>query len=154
MKISEIQIDPEKLENGAWVKEIPEMEGLELRVRGIGCAEFRKLQAKLFEAIPRSRRLKGRVSQEDQDRILDTCLHRVILLDWRGIEDDADQPIAYEKGLALEYLTNPKFKKFREAVVWAASTVAEDDAADVEEAVGNSPPPSAGTSTGEAENPS
>ena len=39
MKMNEMTIDPDRLENGAWVDDIPEMEGL--RTQGAWLAEFR-----------------------------------------------------------------------------------------------------------------
>lgn len=150
MKLSEIKVDPAKIEAGAWVDEIPEFDGVRLKVRGLGCKEMQKLQRTLFDAIPRSRRPKGKVSQEDQDRILDRCLHEVILLDWEGLQNDDDTPMAYDKGKALTFITDPAFKKFRDAVIWAADTIANDKAEAVNAAVGNSPPSSGGNSPGEA----
>lgn len=150
MKIGEIKVDPAKIEAGAWVDEIPEFDGVRLKVRGLGCKEQQKLQRTLFEAIPRSRRPKGKVSQEDQDRILDRCLHEVILLDWEGLQNDDDSAMAYDKAKALTFITDPAFKKFRDAVIWAADTVANDKAETVEAAVGNSQASSAGNSPGEA----
>ncbi len=150
MKLSEIKVDPAKIEAGAWVDEIPEFDGVRLKVRGLGCKEMEKLQRSLFEAIPRSRRPKGKVSKEDQDRILDRCLHEVILLDWDGLQNDDDTPMAFDKAKALTFITEPAFKKFREAVIWAADTIANDKAEAVEAAVGNSQPSSGGSSPGEA----
>lgn len=149
MKLSDVKVDPAKIEAGAWVDGIPEFEGVRLKVRGLGCKEMQKLQRSLFEAIPRSRRPKGKVSQEDQDRILDRCLHEVILLDWDGLQNDDDTPMAYDKAKALTFITDPAFKKFREAVVWAADTVANDKAEAFEATVGNSAASSAGSSHGE-----
>jgi hypothetical protein len=149
VKLSEIKVDPAKIEAGAWVDGIPEFEGVRLKVRGLGCKEQQKLSRALFDAIPRSRRPKGKVSQEDQDRILDRCLHEVILLDWDGLQNDDDTPMPYDKAKALTFITDPAFRKFRDAVVWAADTIANDKAEAVEATVGNSQPSSAGNSPGE-----
>jgi len=154
MKMSDIAIDPEKLEHGAWVGDIPELGDIELRVRGMGCAEFRKLQSKLIEAIPRKRRLKGKLRQEDNDDVMDACLHRVILLDWRGIEGENGTPQPYDRDLALRWIKEPRFRKFREGIIWAAATVAEDIGEATDAALGNSQTPSAGISNGAPENPS
>ncbi|KRE02598.1 hypothetical protein ASE61_15080 [Bosea sp. Root670] len=148
MKISELKIDPVKREEGAWIGDLPEMGGVRLHVRGIGCAEFRKLQAKLVEALPRSKRIGGRIAQEEQDRITGECLHRTILLGWEGFENDDGSPIEYSAEQAKAFMTEPAFSKIREAVVTAASLVAEGVAADTEELAGNSPASSVGSSTG------
>lgn len=149
MKMSSIAIDPTKREQGAWVSDIPELPGVSLKVRGADCAEARKLRASLVEQIPRQRRLRGRIEPEDQDKITDAILHRVLLLDWSGIEDDQDQPIPYSKDQALEYLSDPRFTVFRSGALWAANIVAEDKDVGAEADVGNSSKSSAGSSSGE-----
>jgi hypothetical protein len=154
VKIGEIKIDPAKQEQGAWVKDIPEMGEVQLKVRGTACVEFRKLQAQLIEQVPRSRRVRGRLSQEDQDSIMDACLHRVALLDWKGFQNDDGSELPYDRDLAKTFISDPAYRKIREAILWAASSVAEDLTAVIEDVVGNSPTPSAGSSNGAAANPS
>jgi hypothetical protein len=151
MKMSAIAIDPNRRELGAWVKDIPDLPGVELKVRGSDCAEARKLRTVLIEQIPRARRLRGRIAQEDRDEIETAVLHRVLLQDWRGIEDDDDKPEAYSKDKALAYLTDPRFTTFRNGVIWATNVVAEDQEAGTEADAGNSSKPSAGKSSGATE---
>ncbi len=145
MRLNDIAIDPVKFEQGAWVENIPEMGGLRLKVRGIGNADFRRLSAKLYEAEPRQYKVGGKLDPERQDAITATCLVNTVLIDWDGLRDQNDQPIPYSKDFARELLTKPEFRRFREAVTWAASVVADDVAADTEEAGKNSPPPSSGS---------
>lgn len=148
MKMSSIAIDPTKREQGAWVSDIPELPGVRLKVRGSECAEARRLRSALIEQLPRQKRIRARLDAEDQDQITGAVLHRVLLLDWDGIEDDQDQPVPYSKEQALEYLTDPRFSVFRSGALWAANVVAEDqDAAKVDD-VGNSSKSSAGSSSG------
>lgn len=151
MKMSAIAIDPERRELGAWVKDIPDLPGVELKVRGSDCADARKLRTVLIEQIPRARRLRGRISQEDQDAIEIAVLHRVLLQDWSGIEDDDDKPLAFSKELALQYLEDPRFTTFRRGVIWATNVVAEDQEAGMEADAGNSSKRSAGGSSGAKE---
>lgn len=150
MKLSEIKVDAAKIEAGAWVDGIPEFDGVRLKVRGLGCKEQQKLQRSLSDAIPRSRRPKGKIADEDQERILNRALVEVILLDWEGLQNDDDTPMAYDKGKAQTFITDPAFRKFRDAVIWAADTVANDKVEAVEAAVGNSQTSSGGNSPGEA----
>lgn len=126
MKLSEIRIDPEKLEQGDWVGDIPEMGELRLKVRGIGNSDFRRMQAKLTEAEPRQYRISGRLPPERQDAITAKCLLHTVLIDWDGVLDDDDQPIPYSQEFAQDLLTKPEFRRFREAVAWAATVVAEN----------------------------
>lgn len=148
MKMSSIAIDPTKREEGAWVSDIPELPGVRLKVRGAECAEARKLRTLLIEQIPRQKRIRGRLDAEDQDQITSAVLHRVLLLDWDGIEDEQDQPVPYSKEQALEYLTDARFTVFRSGALWAANVVAEDQETSKVDDVGNSSKSSAGSSSG------
>lgn len=150
MKMSSIAIDPTKREEGAWVSEIPELPGVRLKVRGSDCAEARRLRNSLIEELPRAQRIRARVDLVDMDKINTAILHRVLLLDWDGIEDEQEppQPIPYSKDQALEYLTNPRFSVFRSGVLWAANVVAEDQETAKADDVGNSSKSSAGSSSG------
>lgn len=150
MKPSSVKVDPAKIEAGAWVDEIPEFDGVRLRVRGFGCKEQKKLSRSLNDQIPRSRKIKGKMSDEDQEAILNQCLHQVILLDWDGLKNDDDSPMLYDKELAKLFCTDPAYRIIRDAVIYAADFVANDKAEAVECAVGNSQPTSDGSSPGVA----
>lgn len=131
MKLSERKIDPQKREEGAWVKDIPEWDDLRLKVRGIGNKEWAKREQALILAVPRARRANG-LSRDDRDRINGILLRDHALIDWRGLEDDEGKPELYSKELANKYLTQPEYEPFRDAVLWAASVVAERGSAEIE----------------------
>lgn len=136
MKLSAIKVNADAIEHGAWVKNLPEMGDLELKVRGIGNAEYRRLYASLADAAPRSDRQDGRLTPEASERIATRCLLDTVLLDWRGLEDDAG-PVAFSKETAEKLLTDPNFRLFRDAVAIAASRVAETREQAGEEAAKN-----------------
>lgn len=133
MDLNDLRIDVSRQEDGGWVDNIPEMGDLRLRVRGLNNASWRKLQATLYNAVPRNKRPGGQVDPDEQDRITGICLRDTCLLDWDGVTQNGE-PVAYSRELANKLLTDPQFRKFREAVIWAAMTVAEQDAADAEDA--------------------
>jgi hypothetical protein len=137
MKFSEGQIDPVRLEEGAWVENIPEMGGLRFKVRGAGNADWRKLERTLLEAVPRKRRVGGRLTIEDQDRITSTCLQNCGLLDWDGFEDDDNKPVPYSKEIAHEICFLPQNRRYRDAVLYACNVVAEEKDADKDDIVKN-----------------
>ncbi len=137
MKMSELAVDAARLEGGAWVEEIPEMEGLRLKVRGANNADWRRLQTKLLEAVPRKQRVGGRLDPDTQDRITASLLLNTCLLDWQGLEDDDGNPLSYDKKMAEKLLTDPQYRRFREAVVWASTVVGEQEDLDVKDAAGN-----------------
>jgi hypothetical protein len=148
MKISELAVDADRQENGAWVDNIPELEGLRLKVRGSNNLDWRKLQNKLLDAVPRKKRI-GRLDLEEAEGIQTKCLLNCCLIDWEGLEDEQGKPIPYDKEMAKKLLTDPEFRRFRDGVVWAANIVADLKEEDEKDAVGNLVKLSAGSTDGE-----
>lgn len=146
MDLSKIKIDSAKVARGDWVGELPfsGMEGLRLKVRGLGSAVYRDTLAKRGRAVPRSSRNRdGSMPIAIADRVTGEALAEAVLLDWEGLSDSGCvEP--YDKELAMKLLTDPDFAAFREAVIYAASIVAEDDRDQEDNLLGNSGPPSAG----------
>jgi hypothetical protein len=123
MKIE--RLDIEKLEQGAWVDNIPEMGELRLKTRGSNNRDWRRLQTKLIAAIPRQRRM-ATLDPDESDRVTAILLRDTALLDWEGIEDGDGQPVPYSKEQAFEYLTNPAYgRRFLQAAVYAADVVSD-----------------------------
>jgi hypothetical protein len=137
VKISTLGEATLKIEQGAWIDDIPVpgMEDVRLHVRGLDNAEARKLRNKLLNAIPFQRRRAG-LSTEEQDRIDIRVFKDTVLLGWEGItEDDETTQIPYSKETAENLLRNPLF---REGVSIAASMVGEARAAEQKVLEGNS----------------
>jgi hypothetical protein len=149
MKLGELTVDPNRVENGAWVEDIPELQGLRLKVRGNNNADWRRLQAKLLDAVPRKKRMGGRVDPEEQDRIISSCLLSTCLLDWEGLEDGDGKPIPFSKQTAQKLLTEPEYRRFRDGVIWASNVVGDNIESEVEDAAGNLLRLSAGPTSGE-----
>lgn len=143
MKLGESKTDPVKVEQGAWVGEkygtpIPEMGDLCLKTRGLNNKDYRKLQSQLYDAVPRKLRMGNRLPPEHQDRITAVCLRDTCLLDWENVEGDGkigepDKPVAYDKKVADRLLTDPEYRRFQDAAVWAATVVGEIGQAELEE---------------------
>ncbi|SRR5581483_7138660 len=136
MKLSDIRRDPATIEAGTWVKDIPGMGDLEVRVRGKDNADWRRLEAKLIARVPREARENGRISIEQVDRITGMLLLDACLIGWNNLTDDAG-PVLYSYNKAEELLTKPEFKAFRDAVLWAATLVADGQAQATADAVKN-----------------
>lgn len=136
MKLSTLRTDVTKIETGQWVGDIPDMDGLELHVRGLGNADYKRLFEKKVDALPRGRKIRG-LSTADRERIVGECLHEAILLDWRGLTGEADEPIAFDGALAADLLSKPEYAKFRAAVIWAANLVSEEAGESIEAAAKN-----------------
>lgn len=147
MKLSETKVNPETIEQGAWIGEkygtpIPDMGDLCLKVRGLNNKDYRKLQGRLFDAVPRKERVRGRLSPAQQDRITGVCLRDACLLGWENVEGDGvigedGKPVEFSKKIADQLLTDPKYRRFYDAVIWAGSVVGEQESAEIEEAAGN-----------------
>lgn len=126
MKITEIERNIATIEAGRWIDNIPGMSDLRLRVRGRDNSDWRRLESALTAAVPRALREGGRIVPEEADRITSVLLRDAVLLDWGNLTDSAGNPIPYSKEAATTYLTEPQFRAFHDAVLWAAIVVAED----------------------------
>ena len=69
--MSDSKTDVAKVEQGAWVDKIPEMEGLRLKVRGINNKDWRKLQQRMFSAVPRKKRQNSSEKPAKEDVVDD-----------------------------------------------------------------------------------
>lgn len=125
MKLDDIKVDVSKLENGEWVDNIPDMEGLRLKVRGINNTAYRRLQQRLVSTLPRKKRINQQIDIEDMDRITSTCLFECCLDGWDGITNGTGEPLPFTKEKAHELLFNPEWRAFRDAVLWAATFVVD-----------------------------
>lgn len=147
MKLSEARVDAEKVEQGAWVGEkygtpIPDMGDLCLKVRGNNNVDYRRLQNRLVDAVPRKQRIGGRLSPSEQDRITAICLRDACLLDWENIEGDGvvgeeGKPVEYSKKAADRLLSDQTYRRFYDAVLWASIVVGDQETAAIEEDAGN-----------------
>ena len=59
------------------------------------------------------------------------------LIDWRNLDGADEQPIAYSREMAERLLRDPNYRPLRAAALWAASVVADQRDADVEDDAGN-----------------
>jgi len=127
MDIKNIKVDPDRIEQGAWVGEkyetpIPDMGDLCLQVRGINNASWRRLQARLIAAVPRAKRLSGKIDLDEMDRINAMLLRDCGLTGWENMAEDG-VTVEYSKEAAERFLTDPVYGAFRDAVMWACAVV-------------------------------
>ncbi len=143
MKLKAIKVNSARSEQGGWVKDIAGFPGVRLCVRGFESEAFKLALSRRQLAITNDDREDGkpdgRVKPKVTDRVFGLAMADAILLDWDGIEGDDDQPIPYSRELAEQYLTDPDFRLFREAVALAGSLVESETDTRVEAALGNSP---------------
>lgn len=144
MEISTLKRDSASISSGQWVGDIPGMGDVRLRVRGLTSPMVTQTRARLERKIPRDQRERdGSLKAEVALNVFGQVLHQVVLLDWDGLTDEG-KPIPYDKALAEQWLTDPDFAFFGDAVVWAAQIVDKGRVEDAEATKGNSKAPSAG----------
>lgn len=131
MKLEQMAVDPAAIEEGRWVGNLPELPDVQVRVRGFGNRDYRALQQKLMRSVSGAQRALG-MGVDEQDRQQTTLLVETILLDWKGIDIADGVPLPFSKEKALELLSDPRMVKFRGAVIFAASLVGEQEAAEAE----------------------
>lgn len=123
MDISSIKQDTAAIDAGQWVDNIPEWPGVRFRVRGIESATAENLRDAKIRALPDSARDEnGNVHGHEIKRIAREILSEAVLLDWDGLTNEG-KPFPYTAEAAKNILTNPDFKKFQDAVSWAAGKV-------------------------------
>lgn len=125
MDMQGVKVDPVKIEQGAWVDNIPDMGDLRLQVRGANNADWRRLQARLIAAVPRNKRVGGRIDPDESDRITSILIRDAGLTGWENVTDGG-AAVAYSKDVANTYLTDPAFRAFRDAALWACTIVGDD----------------------------
>ena len=123
MDISSFHTDHRASEEGAWVDNIPGAGDLRLKVRGHKSMYVAKARGEKERKISRDQREDdGSLKPDVALAIYVEVMHEAILLDWDGLTDNGE-PVPYDKKLAKEWLSNPKFRHFADAVTYASSVV-------------------------------
>lgn len=110
LALTDFRIDTAAERDGAWIDRIPDMEDLDLLVRGWRCPAAQALIRRLAR--------RNMAADEIESRVLT----EVILLGWRGLTDGGE-PVAFSPALAAEMVTEPEYRLFRAAVRWASEQV-------------------------------
>ncbi|MBB3020641.1 hypothetical protein FHR70_003727 [Microvirga lupini] len=136
MKISDIKAISRRMESGGWVRNLPNLPPeIALKVRAFNNSDYRRL----FDQYGKELTPEEAKDPAVQEKTYVRLLHETILEEWLGIED-----APYSKERALEFLTDPEMKVFREAVEHAASIVGRHGLDSLETDAKNSPAPSVG----------
>lgn len=132
MDLSGLKTNTAVIEQGGWVDNIPDMGDLRLKVRGRGNSKWRRLESQLMGSVPRGKRLNGRIDTAEIDRIVAICIRDAGLDDWENLKD-GDLVVPYSKEMAATLLTDPQYRAFFDACVWACAVVADGSAASLED---------------------
>jgi hypothetical protein len=99
------------------------------RVRGFSAPEVRSFIAWRHRHVVDGERLAdGTLSFEAEDAITLEALHRVVLLEWQGLELGG-APLKYSAKNAERYITDPDYRALADIVAAAALAVDADEAA-------------------------
>ncbi|WP_312795548.1 hypothetical protein [Tianweitania sp.] len=134
MDIRNLKRDSALSQIGTWTRDIPGMGKLELKTRGINSDAYQAAISRLGRAAPpedreRDNSLKPHVAA----RISGEAAAEALLLDWKGLKD-GDNDVPYSAETAMQWLPDPDYKPFLDAVIYAASIV-ENGRASVEDAL-------------------
>lgn len=130
MKLSQIKAAKAAIESGSRVPSSL-FTGVWYRVRGISCADARKLRDQLIAAIPREERLNG-IKPEAATKIDIRVIAEVLWIGVEGLTDDGGAEIVLTREKALELLSDPEFDLLLADVRSAAAAVGERELADAE----------------------
>lgn len=123
MDLSNLKRDSAKIEGGEWIGDIPNAGDLKLHVRGMSSKVYQSTMARLGRSVPREKRQQdGSLTTEAALEVMAKAIASCVLLNWSGIESNG-KPIEYSKEQAEAWLTDPDYKPFLEAVIYAASVV-------------------------------
>jgi hypothetical protein len=133
MKLQQLKDTTSKIEQGAWVDNLPNLPGIQVKVRGWGNSDHRRLRAKMAaETSPEKLE-----DQDVQETLQADAIVRTILVDWRGLEQDDGAPLEYSLAMAEKIIHDPDVAVFRGGVEWAASIVAREGKTSLERDVKN-----------------
>ena len=128
MKISQIKKAGAAINEGAWVENIPGLPGVALKVCGNANPKARTIAAEMISNLPRGKR-----NHEDLAKIERRQIAEVLLVDWKGIQDDDGGALACTpENIAKIMADDDLAVVFTEAVNYAASQVGEQITADIE----------------------
>jgi len=138
MEISTIRRNTNAIEAGEWVSEIPNMDDVRLRVRGLSSPTVVAVRSRKERKVSRAGRERdGTLKPDVALTVLGEVLFEAVLLDWDGITQDG-KPLPYDPVLAKQWLTSRDFVAFADAVTWAAQYVDRAVAETKEVSAGNS----------------
>lgn len=129
---------PVNVNDGDWVGDIPNHPGVRFRVRSSAYKPFSAGHDRLIRSFGK-RASQAHTTKEYQEGI-GKLLAEHILLDWENAVSRGGEQQPYDKELALQVLTSVDErgmgKTFRDAVTYAASTVADRHLGLVDEIAG------------------
>lgn len=136
IKLSSVRANVRRENEGDWVP-IPEWPGVELRVRGFAYGPFQNAKSQLESKWARRNGGRDTVPFEEVYRANGRLYAEYLLLDWKGIDDDAGNPIEYDDALGMQVLTDPAYRDLHDHIRYATNKLSQTEIEFVERASGN-----------------
>lgn len=111
MDLAELALDPDKELKGVWVPFDKQTQCLIARMDN---PDFLEMRTALMEPIVAQG--KGEISDAEADEVLNKCIAKTILLDWKGLFMGGVE-LEYNYDLCLKILSDERFRWFKERVV-------------------------------------
>jgi len=138
MKLSNLTVDVNAIENGTWVSDIPNLPGVRFLVAGMESKAYRKAFAKeLRTSTTRKERVSGNLDTDRIQEIQRKLVAKHCLLGWDGVEDDDGNNVLYSETLAYQLMTEAQYLPFQQGVFYAVNLVDSGDMEFIEETEGN-----------------
>jgi hypothetical protein len=117
-KLSELKGLNSKIEKGAWVKDLPNLQklGVAVKVRGYGNSDHMKAMGDAYADMSAEDRENPDIRYQIDGRLI----AQTLLLDWKGIEDFPFTPANVKT-----VMTDPELRIFRAGIDFATKVVAE-----------------------------
>lgn len=127
-----MKVNSAAVQSGRWVSIGKYFSGVEVKVRGFKNKDYQRELLRMMSDVPLADRVKIASDPEFSDKLDIELAASCILLDWRGLEDDNGEPLAFSRDKAFEILSDPDYIEFREAVDFAAKIVGKDELVEAE----------------------
>jgi hypothetical protein len=136
MKLSAFKVDAKKIENGQWVRKIPDFPGVSFKVRGFTSQIYRKAAALEMDQFSRVDRMSG-LTLEQLKIVTNKAICEAGVIDWAGLTDDEGKPMAFDKAVLMEMISDPDYRRFSESVEYAMAFVDQHASAEADDAAKN-----------------
>ena len=137
MKLSSLKLNLDAVDNGTWIGDIPDLEGVRFLVRGTEYMPYQKAMRAAMMSSGRRQRLQNTVDMDKFTAVQGRLVAEHLWLGWDGIEDVNDAPIPFTKEDALAIMTDRAYRPLQRGVLHAIDMVDNNMTDFQEEAEGN-----------------
>ena len=115
MKLTSLQVDPVKAKEGVWFEYDDDVQFLVARMGNSQFQTFLQKHRKLAQV--------SRANSELMQEVTRKAAAHTILLDWKGIEDDEGNPLAYTPELGFEIFCKEEYSVIYQFIMQCSGEV-------------------------------